>query len=245
MATIQNKLILVGGAFKVREFFPFQIYFLTSDNLVTLNEDNYKVYVEEYNRMNVSRSSATSVGYKDMLIITGGLHGPLQKVLSSTELLNTTTDQWFTCDDLPQPHFCMQPTILGASLYLSGGKSESGDSSTVFTASLDTLLQGQITWKPIQNTPRYRSAATGVCGTNLVAIGGYDKCRSFTSDVFTIDHDTHSWKIISQIPEERVIPSVITTSDDKIVVLGGAVLDHHQKVKITKTIWFGHLSSYV
>jgi len=93
MATIQNKLILVGGAFKVREFFPFQIYYHTSDNLVTLNEDTYKVYVEEYNWMNVSRSSATSVGYKDMLIITGGLHGPSQKVLSSTELLNTTTDQ--------------------------------------------------------------------------------------------------------------------------------------------------------
>ena len=183
------------------------------------------------------RCSATAAGYQGTLIITGG-SGDQWRTLATTELLDSTTGQWYTTSDLPVPHYQLRPIIIDNTLYLLGGHDQGGMSPVVFTAPLDTLSSHQLKWSSQQDTPWCCSAPVSIQGRHLLTVGGLKKTgrgNVRTSDINMFNKVSHSWEAIGRIPSARSGPAVVSVADNKIVVVGG--LDDN--VQYTNTVWIG------
>ena len=184
--------------------------------------------------MITARSGAVAAGYQGMLIITGGVDDKNKK-LSSTELFDSSNGQWYVCNDLPQPHSCLQSVILDNILYLLGGENEGGRSPAVFTAPLGNLSRRQLKWSTIQDTPWCRSAPLSVNGRDLLIIGGRQDAYRRISHIYMLNKVTHSWEAIGHIPFPRDSAAVVSTANDKVVVIGG----RKNNGEATNTVWVG------
>ena len=220
MTTLSNNLLIAGGIDKS--------YKLTNC-VLRMDADQFK----NYTKMIRGRSSPAAVGYQGMLIITGGKDNENDK-LSSTELFDSATGQWYTCNDLPRPHSWLQSVIIDDMLYLLDGLNHGGASTAVFTASLDTLKRHELRWSTHQDTPWPNLTPVSVCSKTLLTVGG---CRSkiLTSNIYKLNKVNHNWEVIGCIPSERESTSAVSTSDNTIIVVGGL----SKNEKITKTVWIG------
>jgi len=236
LVTIHDRLIIVGGVIRAA-WYSTRMQVTNKMFVLDTNTNQW----EKYNQMERPRANATAVSHEDMLIITGGCIMNTCMPLSSTELLDTNTNQWFMCANLPQAHYYLQSVIIGNSLYLLGGGC---DSPATYTASLDTLSKHHIIWESIQDAPSCQSGVTSIFGTDLLVIGGHNRV-SHTSNMYTFNNATHSWKVVSKIPEARSSPCVTATSDNVIVVIGG-MKDNKtgQKGKATNTVWIGSVDNH-
>ena len=159
MTELNNKLLIAGGRDKS--------YKRTNQTLII--DDGQ---LNNYTKMTTARSHAIAAGHQGMLIITGGRDNAY-KILSSTELFDSTNGQWYTCSDLPHPHYWLQSVIVDNILYLLGGCNKDNMASpAVYTAPLDPLSRRQLKWNTHQDTPRCRSAAISVNGTQVLIVGG-------------------------------------------------------------------------
>ena len=159
MTTLDNKLLIAGGWDK---------RYKVTNQILTMDDGQLK----NYTKMPTARSTAAATGHQETLIITGG-RDDKNKTLSSTELFDSTNGQWYTCSDLPQPHYWLQSVIVDNILYLLGGYNKDGyDSPAVFTAPLDSLSRHQLKWNTHQDTPWSASAPVGINGTQLLIVGG-------------------------------------------------------------------------
>ena len=221
MTTLNNQLIIAGGkdrSVKVTN----QIFSLDGNHL------------KEYTRMITPRYLATAAGHQGTLIITGGKDDQSRK-LATTELFNSTTGQWYTTSNLPQPHHGLHSVIVENTLYLLGGTNEGGMSPEVFTAPLDTLPSQKLLWSSPQYCPRCHLAPVSIQGRHLLTVGGMKKTGSdyvYTSDIHKF---SHSWVVIGQIPSARKGPAAVSVADNKIFAVGG--LD--DKGFYTNTVWIG------
>ena len=96
--------------------------------------------------MPTKRSRTTASCTKSSLIVAGGegVKGMFTiGLLSTVEVMNTTTHQWFAVADLPEPALCMSSAaVCGDRLYLLGGKNGSYNPSMKgYTCLLSALLQ--------------------------------------------------------------------------------------------------------
>ena len=224
MTALNNRLIIAGGRDK---------QYKITNQVLTVDSTELKYYT----KMITSRTDAVAVGHQEMLIITGG-QDDNYKELSSTELFDTNNDEWYKCDDLPQPHACLQSVIVDNILYLLGGVNKDGDSPAVFTAPLDTLLRHQLKWRRNQDTPWCRSAAVSINDTHLLIVGGSKKIGheyTHTSDIYKLNKITDSWVAIGHIPSERSLTAAVNTADNRVIVIGGL----NDKVEDTNTVWIG------
>ncbi|XP_065916283.1 uncharacterized protein [Dysidea avara] len=225
MTTLNNQLITAGGMDRSNK---------VTNKIFSLDGDHLK----EYTRMITSRYWATAAGYQGTLIITGGEYDERRR-LATTELLDSTTGQWYTTSDLPLPHFWLQSVIIDNTLYLLGGYNQDGNlSPAVFTAPLDTLSSHQLKWSSQQDTPWCRSAPVSIQGRHLLTVGGVKKTgrgNVRTSDINMFNKVSHSWEAIGHIPSARSVPAVVSVADNKIVVVGGV----DDKVEYTNTVWIG------
>ena len=171
----------------------------------------------------------------------------ISKILCSTEVLDTTTGQWFFCGDLPQPHLCLQSVVVDNILYLLGGINQDGSSPHVFTAPLDGLsCDHQLNWRPIVDTIWCFSSVVNVCDQILVIGGHRNKIDPLhTSNIYRLNKTTGAWEVTSQLPTARGAPAAVTVCDDTIVIIGGTKM-RHGKFKLrgtdlTKTVWIGKI----
>ena len=107
MTVLVDKLIIVGGIDSSGK---------NTNKLLTLQDGQWK----DYSQMLTARYFASAVSHQSMMIVIGG-NDDKEEVLSTTELLDSTTGQWFVCDDLPQPLATLQSVIVGDMLYTLGG----------------------------------------------------------------------------------------------------------------------------
>jgi len=224
MTTLNNNLLISGGYDKC--------YKKTNEILT-----NDAGHLKNYTKMTTARAYATAAGHQGMLIITGG-NDDEGKMLSSTELFDSSSKRWYTCGDLPQPHYYLQSLIVDNTLYLLGGLNKDGASPAVFTASLNTLSRHQLKWNTHQDTPWCRSAAVSVQSTQLLIIGGGKKIGykyTHTSDVYKLNKVSHSWEAIGHYPSERQAFAAVSTADNRIIVIGGL----NRKGDKTNTVWIG------
>jgi len=183
------------------------------------------------------RYLTTAVGHKGTMIIIGGKDDQY-RILSTTELFDSNTGQWYTTSNLPLPHYELLSVIIDNILYLLGGCNQDGKMSpAVFTAPLDTLSSHQLKWSSQQDTPWCRSAPVSVQGRHLLTVGGLKKTgisHVYTSNIHMFNKVSHSWEVIGQIPSAREGPAVVSVADNKIVVVGG----YGDKVYFN-TVWIG------
>ena len=184
--------------------------------------------------MITARSQATAVGHQGMLITTGGADA-LGKILSSTELFNSKSGQWYYCNNLPQP--CFQSVIVDNVLYLLGGFNKYGEpSQSVYTASIDDALSGyQLQWNFYQDAPWYRTTPVSIHGKHLLLIGGKNKGCTATSNIYKLNKTNHIWEPIGQIPSASDGLAAVSITGNKIIVIGG----WNDRRGICNTVWMG------
>ena len=228
MTTLNNNLLIVGGNDKSTRKTD-QIMMLTAQTDASHDQFN------SYTKMTKARSSPAAVGHQGMLIIAGG-KDDRNKVLSSTELFDSDNEQWYTCNSLPQPMHWMQSVIVDNTLYLLGGLNRDGDSSAVFTASLNNLPRRRLKWHTHQDTPYCQSAPVSVHDKYLLIVGGCKMIGShYTSDVYMLNKVSHSWETMGHIPSARKQSAAVSTDDHRIIVIGG----ENENIEVTNTVWIG------
>ena len=141
LTVLENKLIIVGGIAK-----KFGIV----KKVLLLNGGHW----EDYSEMPTARCHPTAVGYQSKLIVIGGATERRARSISSkVELLDCTTGMWHICNSLPSPHCELKAVVADDKLYLLGGFDDTGSSSQVITASLDTITSYKLNWQSLPNTP--------------------------------------------------------------------------------------------
>ena len=226
MTTLNNNLVIAGG----------QINRIKTNQILTV--DINAGQLKNYAKMITARSAAVAASHQGMLIITGG-YDENKKMLSSTEIYDTTNGQWYMCSDLPQPHILQQPLIVDNILFLLGGiRNKEGNSSAVFAASLNNLSvsRHQLEWNTYQDSPWHRCYPVSINGTHLLTVGGVKKNgQTCTSEIYKFNKITHSWKAIGHIPSPRYLTAAVSTADNRVIVIGG----RDDKGKHTNTVWIG------
>ena len=150
MTVLMDKLIIVGGIDTGSA--------KTTDKLLTLQGDQW----EDYSQMPTARWGASVVNHQSMMIVMGGIDNDDHK-LSTTDLLDSTTGQWFKCNDLPQPLFNLQSVIVGGLLYALAGANDNNEASkAVYAAPLHDLSNHQLQWHQLADTPWEASTAVSV-----------------------------------------------------------------------------------
>ena len=220
MTTLCNNLLIVGGIDKSYKH---------TDCVLRMEADQFGYYT----KMTRARLSPAAAGYQGMLTITGGTNSENDK-LSSTELFDSVTGQWYTCNDLPRPHSWLKPVIIDDTLYLLSGTHPKDDSTAVFAASLNTLKRHELKWNTHRDTPWPNSIPVNACSNNLLTVGGC-KNKILTSNVYKLNKVNHTWEVIGCIQSERESTSAVSTSDITIIVIGGL----NKTKKFTKTVWIG------
>jgi len=224
MTVLNDHLVIAGGEDKTWEI---------TDKLFVMDTGQLKEYSTT---LRAPRKLATAIGHKKMLIIVGGEDRKHRK-LASTDLLDTSTMQWFTCSDLPQPHYWLQSVILDNTIYLLGGLDKDGNHSPmVFAAHLDTLSSHQLKWaySPDLDTPWCSSAPVSINDERLVVVGGIKKIDEntkqnvkikskleLTTNVYNLNKAIHNWQAIGTIPLARYALTAISLSDNRIILFGG------------------------
>ena len=221
MTKLNNKLLIAGGRDKSHK---------VTNQILTMDDGQLK----NYTKMTTARSTAAAAGHQAILILTGGVDDTY-KILSSTELFDSTNGQWYTCSDLPRPHNYLRSVIVDNILYLLGGYNKDGnDSTAVFTAPLDNLSRHQLKWNTHQDTPWCWSVPVSVNGAHLLIVGG-KKGSTCTSDVHKLNKVSHNWEAIACIPTARHASAAVSTADNRVIVIGG----YNDKGEKTNTVWIG------
>ena len=218
MTTLNNQLLIAGGEDKSNK---------KTNQILTMDAGQLK----NYTKMITARSLSTATGHQGMLIITGG-RDDRYKILSSTELFDSSNGQWYTCGDLPQAQYRLQSVIVDNVVYLLGGV----DKNVSYSASLDTLSKHELNWNIHQDTPLCNSAPVSVHDTYLLMVGG-SKMTGLAhirySNIYNLNKVSHSWEAIGHIPSARNLSAAVNTVDNQVIVIGGL----NDKNEVTNTVW--------
>jgi len=162
------------------------------------------------------------------------------KVLDSAELFDSTTGQWYDCEDLPRPHYWLQSVILNNNLYLLGGYDKYDEySSKVFSTNLEALSSHQLRWKSENPTPYCHPVPATLFGTDIVLIGGVDATgyEGATPNIYMLNKNSHGWDFIGHTPSATDAPCIVNITDNQILVIGG--VNYDDTMVYTRTAWIG------
>ena len=199
-------------------------------SLAGVGGDGEKSWSEEFPPMPTKRYNVSAQCIGTALIVVGGEKGEIYRViLKSVEILNTSTRQWHTANELPQPLTASSMTVCGDRIYLLGGANVDIESTpSVYSCSLTALLLSggsglvgsRSTWTRVANLPVSQSTAVSLYD-QLIAVGGRDSNGKATSDIQKYSPSTNSWEVISHIatPRTRCLTAVLP--DNQLMVVGG------------------------
>ena len=219
MTVLNNKLILVGGYNKNTQ---------ATKEILAMDAGQLKLFTT----MITARACATAAGHQEMLIISGGIDKNLNK-LTTTVLFDSKNQQWYNCNDLPEPYCSLKSVIVDDMLYMLGGINKDGSySSAVFAAPLNTLLEHQLKWYTLQDTPWWCCTPVSVNNTHLLIVGGNKD--TYTSDVYKFNKIIQHWESIGHVPIPLHSSAVVSTAN-KVTVIGGRISNRN----ITNAVWIG------
>ena len=219
MVVINNKLVLVGGYDSA--YHP--------TNLLGM-WDGSSQWTRPYALMPTARSYPSAVVYKQWLIVAGGRTGDHE--LSSVEVLDVASNQWYSAPSTPTPWSRMKSTILEDMWYLMGGYSDDDHNDIVYSVSLPDLISRTISsssgsthhdmWRKISGLGYYWS--TPLCmGGALLAVGGTRvKDKESVSTIQRYVPEAKEWVEVGRLPSPLDDCTCTYTLDKKILVLGGS-----------------------
>ena len=222
LAVINNLLTAVGGLSSG----PFSY----TNRLVSFNGSKW---VTIFPPMPTKRDWLAVISAQNYLIAAGGGVG-IAETLSTVEVMNIATREWYTAASLPEPVYRMLATVCGGRLYLLGG----GDkiyrlTHAVFTCTLDSLLHSchppsqtpphtneAGVWQRIAHVPMTYSTCTTLNG-RVLAVGGRDSHGTRTADVYMYNADSDSWPLVGHMSTARS-ECLVVGLRDCIIAVGGS-----------------------
>ena len=229
-----------------------------TDKLCSLTEkkDGSKEWAEKFPAMPTKRAFTTALNTGTTLIIAGGVGGD---ILRTVEILNIETRQWLIAQDLPQPMWAASATLCGENMYILGGQEDS-DLSTVYTCSLESLLQPENcrspswtsrvakwikspairpvnVWIKLPDIPVTQATCVSVCGC-VVAVGGKNSDSKATASVHMYDKTTSKWIPIGhRMPAAQCSCFVFNHTDNTMVVVGGNTSSDRSRVTLSNRMY--------
>ena len=219
LAVINNLLTAVGGE-------PSEL-FSSTNHLVSFNGSKW---VSVFPPMPTKRCWLTVISAQNYLIAAGGKGEG--GVLSTVEVMNIATREWYTAASLPEPVFNITATVCRGRLYLLGGVKYNNPTRAVFTCTLDSLLHSchppsqtpphtneAGVWQRIADVPMKLSTCATLNG-RVLAVGGKDSHHTPTADVYMYNADSDSWQLVghmSTAPSECLVVGL----RDCIIAVGG------------------------
>ena len=218
MTAINNQLVLVGGIIHSGGW---------SKVVGVWDADNIQ-WTHPYPEMHTARSSCSAVVYNEWLVVAGGVTTD-GVVLSSVEVMNINTKQWYAGPQTCVPWYRMKTAIVGDEcFFMSGYTGESTTASTVttnvYSVSLPYLISrlerdGQI-WKEISGLQTTRSTPLSISGS-LFAVGGKDEDRKAVTTIHLYQPDTGEWVKVGDLPTPRYYCTCVLNYYREILVIGG------------------------
>ena len=175
--------------------------------------------------------SASIVVYNEWLAVAGGWDGGR---LSSVEVMNTDSKQWYAAPPTPTPWSRMRTAIVGDTCYFMGGYTGGCIVATtvVYSVSLPALIsqlrsldsrergkQHQI-WKEIPRLQTTRSTPLSIRGS-LFAVGGVDRDDKAVTAILLYQPDTGEWVKVGDLPTPRYWSTCAMITDTEMLVAGG------------------------
>ena len=219
MTANDNHLVLVGGQGR---------HGVNSKVLGVWSEDTKK-WTHPYPDMTTPRWSCSAVVYNQYLVVTGGWGAG--GTLSSVEVMNTDTKQWYAGPPTPTAWSQMKTATAGDVCYFMGGWIGSGPTNTnkVYSVSLPALVsqlnsdssaKDTQTWKELPQLPVTQAAPLSISGS-LLAVGGRDKDYKTVSALHLYQPDSGQWVKVADLPSPRYLCTCIMISDKELIVAGG------------------------
>ena len=213
MTTINNQLVLVGG-YELRN---------SSKVLGVWDTDN-KQWTHPYPEMHTARTICSAIVYKEWLVVAGGWTAGGS--LSSVEVMNTTSKQWYAGPPTPKPWSCMRTAVVGDTCYFMGGVISGGSTDKVYTVSLSALTSGLTSkeprkkWREISGLHLTDFTPLFIRGS-LIAVGGRNKdCKAVTA-IHLYQPDTGKWVKVGDLPTPRWDCICAKITDKEMLVAGG------------------------
>ena len=185
MTVLNDKLILLGG-FEVSGIFSQDVHV---SNKISVWDPDTRKWTHPYPCIPVTRYAVSSAGYKGYLIVAGGRECmPLDSSLISNqievpslsivEILDLTTSTWYSGDPLPFECNAMQPSVIGDTLYLLGGRNRFDFTKAVIWTSLPSLIS-----KACQSSPTPLATSTNTADNTHYCWNILPPCPYFASSV--------------------------------------------------------------
>ena len=218
MTAINNQLVLVGG----REH--------DGDMSKVLGVwDAYnKQWTHPYPKMQTARGWCSAVVDNEWLVVAGGWSQGLGRKLSSVEVMNTYSKQWYAGPPTPIPLVSMKTATVGDECYFMGGYSATGSpTNTLYSVSLSALTTGLNSstrkgriWKEISGLQTTNSTPLSISGS-LLAVGGMDKDGKAVTAIHLYQPDTGEWMKVGDLPTSRWNCTCAMITDTEMVMAGG------------------------
>ena len=226
MTSINNQLVLVGGH-KHRGGRSKALGVWYGDS---------KQWTHPYPEMYTARSSCSAVVYNEWLVVAGGVPTG-GAVLSSVEVMNIESKQWYAGPQTCVPWYLMQTAIVGDECFFMSGYTgenitSAAATTNVYCVSLPYLISkllnqsserdGQV-WKEISGLQTTYSTPLSISGS-LLAVGGKDKDHKAVTAIHLYQPGTGEWVKIGDLPIPRCsCTCVLLNSNREILVIGGNV----------------------
>ena len=229
MTAIDNHLVLVGGEWHNGH----------RSNMLGVWSEDKKRWTHPYPDMATPRSSCSAVTYEEWLIVAGGNGDGNESLsfdeslsLSSVEIINTVTKQWYAGPPTPIAWEDMKTVTVGVMCYFMGGWTEEFEgslTSNVYGVSLPVLIsqldsdssaKDTQTWKELPQLPVTRAAPLAISGS-LLAVGGFNEDDITVSTLHLYQPDAGKWVKVADMPTPRCDCTCVMTSNDELLVAGG------------------------
>ena len=224
-AAINSQLVLIGGCEASSQ---------TISNMVSTWTG--QGWQQDIPAMPTKRFAPGVTTYNTYMIVAGGMAEDNQTLLSSIDVLDTTTLQWFTPVhlQLPQPMYIMQITVGDTYICV-------GSAYIAYAAITDTVTPSKSVWKlPVNTltkvltredfsphlweenapTPSVRSALL-LNTSHPLAVGGHELGKT-TPNISVYDPHSNEWSTVDQLLEPRTGCTVVSLSNHSFLVCGGA-----------------------
>ena len=186
-------------------------------------------WVTVFPPMPTNRRLAAVISAQNYLIVAGGLG--VGRALSTVEVMDMNTREWYTAASLPEPVWNMSVTVCGGRLYLLGGEGKNYHRThAVFTCTLESLIRSchppsqtpphtsePSVWQRVADVPVWWSTCTTLNG-RVLAVGGLDSHNNPTAAVHMYNPDSDSWLVLGNLPTAQSLCLVVGLSNCIIAV---------------------------
>ena len=218
MTAINNQLVLVGGYERGNSVKVLRVW-----------DADKKQWTHPYQEMHTPRYGCSAVVYKEWLVVVGGWTGAS---LSSVEVMNTNSKQWYAGPPTPTPWSYMRTAVVGDTCYFMGGIISGDSTDKVYTVSLSALTSELTSKEPRNNKSPMWSEISGLQLTDstplsisgsLIAVGGRNKDHKAVTAIHLYQPDTSTgrWVKVGDFPTPRRDCICAKITDKEMLVAGG------------------------